>query len=107
MYVYKDNILYKTFLYREAKINPLLPPVNGLLLKKKDGAEAMAEHGWVLTYPGGNTEFTEQSSHGLVGQQNVSGGCIRMKMKTQRDLYQYIPHGYKVTITYDNQPFRI
>lgn len=42
----------------------------------------------------------------VVGRQNVSGGCIRMKNEDARDLYQYIPHGTKVVIVFDSQPFR-
>jgi hypothetical protein len=67
--------------------------------------------GFGTRWMGLNVPWGKYGIHGTrqpwaIGKENVSGGCIRMNSEDAKDLYQYIPHGTKVTIVFENQPFR-
>lgn len=106
MYVYKDNILYKTYPVSGGKNKSPSPTGEWIIIEKERWGGSYGGAWMGLNVPWGKYGIHGTKQPWVVGQQNVSGGCIRMKNEDARDLYQYIPHGTKVTITYDNQPFR-
>jgi len=106
MYVYKNNILHKTYPVSGGKKKSPSPTGEWIIVEKQRWGGSYGGAWMGLNVPWGKYGIHGTKQPWAVGQQNISAGCIRMKNEDARDLYQYIPYGTKVTIVFENQPFR-
>ncbi|NLK68376.1 MAG: L,D-transpeptidase family protein [Clostridiaceae bacterium] len=106
MYVYKNNELYKTYPVSGGKNNTPSPTGEWIIVHKSKWGSNFGGAWLGLNVPWGKYGIHGTNKPWAIGQQNVSGGCIRMNNEDANELYEYIPHGTKVTIVYEKQPFR-
>ncbi|NLY17595.1 MAG: L,D-transpeptidase family protein [Clostridiaceae bacterium] len=106
MYVYKDNILHKIYPVSGGKKKSPSPVGEWVIIEKQRWGGSFGGAWMGLNVPWGRYGIHGTKQPWAVGQQNISGGCIRMKNEDARDLYEYIPHGTKVIIAFESQPFR-
>ena len=106
MYVYKNDELYKTYPVSGGKSNSPSPTGEWIIIQKSKWGGNFGGAWMGLNVPWGKYGIHGTSKPWAIGRQNVSGGCIRMKNEDVKELYEYIPHGTKVTIVHENQPFR-
>lgn len=106
MYVFRNGELYKTYPVSGGKKNTPSPTGEWIIVHKSKWGGSFGGAWLGLNVPWGKYGIHGTNKPWAVGQQNVSGGCIRMKNQDVRELYEYIPHGTKVTIVHDSQPFR-
>lgn len=59
-----------------------------------------------ITVPWGNYGIHGTKSPWYVGRSNASHGCIRMKNKDAKELFNIVPHGTTVIIVQKYKPFR-
>jgi len=104
--VFKNNEIYKTYLVSGGKIKSPSPTGEWVIIEKEKWGDGFGG-AWIgLNVPWGKYGIHGTRQPWAIGKENVSGGCIRMNSEDAKDLYQYIPHGTKVTIVFENQPFR-
>ncbi|NLM10021.1 MAG: L,D-transpeptidase family protein [Clostridiaceae bacterium] len=106
MYVFKNEELFKTYPVSGGKSNSPSPTGEWIIVYKSRWGGNFGGAWMGLNVPWGKYGIHGTNKPWAIGQQNVSGGCIRMKNEDVNELYEYIPHGTKVTIVYENQPFR-
>ncbi len=106
MYVYINNVIHKTYPVSGGKTKSPSPTGEWIIVEKERWGDGYGGAWMGLNVPWGKYGIHGTRQPWAVGQQNISGGCIRMKNEDAKDLYQYIPHGTKVTIAFDSQPFR-
>lgn len=106
MYVFKNNELYKTYPVSGGKNNSPSPTGDWIIVHKSKWGGNFGGAWMGLNVPWGKYGIHGTNKPWAIGQQNVSGGCIRMNNEDAKELYEYIPHGTKVTIVFENQPFR-
>lgn len=106
MYVFKNNELYKTYPVSGGKKNSPSPTGEWIIIHKAKWGGSFGGAWLGLNVPWGKYGIHGTNKPWAVRQQNVSGGCIRMKNEDVKELYEYIPHGTKVTIIHESQPFR-
>lgn len=106
MYVYKNNILHKTYPVSGGKKKSPSPTGEWIIIEKERWGGSYGGAWMGLNVPWGKYGIHGTREPWAVGRQNISGGCIRMKNEDARDLYEYILHGTRVIIVFENQPFR-
>jgi len=106
MYVYKNDELYKTYPVSGGKRNSPSPVGEWIIIHKAKWGGNFGGAWLGLNVPWGKYGIHGTNKPWVIGQQNVSGGCIRMKNEDVKELYEYIPHGTRVTIVHESQPFR-
>jgi len=106
MYVYKNNELFKTYPVSGGKSNSPSPTGEWIIIHKSKRGGSFGGAWMGLNVPWGKYGIHGTNKPWAIGQQNVSGGCIRMKNEDVKELYGYIPHGTKVTIVHESRPFR-
>jgi len=107
MYVFKNDELYKTYPVSGGKSKSPSPTGEWIIIHKAKWGGNFGGAWLGLNVPWGKYGIHGTNKPWFVGRQNVSGGCIRMKNEDVRELYEYIPHGTKVIIVHESQPFRI
>lgn len=107
MYVFKEEVLYKTYPVSGGKINSPSPTGEWVIIHKAKWGDGFGGAWMGLNVPWGKYGIHGTRAPWAIGQENVSGGCIRMNNEDARELYEYVPHGTKVTIVFENQPFRL
>ena len=106
MYVFKNNEIHKIYLVSGGKNKSPSPTGEWVIIEKEKWGDGFGG-AWIgLNVPWGKYGIHGTRQPWVIGKENVSGGCIRMNSEDAKDLYQYIPHGTKVTIVFENQPFR-
>lgn len=106
MYVYKDEELYKTYPVSGGKTQSPSPLGEWKIVQKAKWGDGFGGHWMGLNVPWGKYGIHGTRAPWAIGRENVSGGCIRMNNDDAQELYEYIPYGTKVTIVFENQPFR-
>lgn len=106
MYVYKNGQLYKTYPVSGGKNKSPSPTGEWVIIHKARWGDGFGGAWMGLNVPWGKYGIHGTRAPWAIGRQNVSGGCIRMNNDDANELYEFIPHGTKVTIVYENQPFR-
>lgn len=106
LYVYKNNIIHKTYPVSGGKSKSPSPIGEWVIIEKEKWGDGFGGAWMGINVPWGKYGIHGTKQQWAVGKQNLSGGCIRLKNEDARDLYQYIPYGTKVTIVFENQPFR-
>lgn len=106
MYVFKNNEIHKIYLVSGGKNKSPSPTGEWVIIEKEKWGDGFGGAWMGLNVPWGKYGIHGTRQPWAIGKENVSGGCIRMNSEDAKDLYQYIPHGTKVTIVFENQPFR-
>lgn len=106
MYVFKNEELYKTYPVSGGKVNAPSPVGEWVIIHKARWGDGYGGAWMGLNVPWGKYGIHGTREPWAIGKQNISHGCIRMKNEDARELYEFIPHGTKVTIVFENQPFR-
>lgn len=106
MYVFKNEELYKTYPVSGGKINSPSPVGDWIIIEKGTWGDGFGGAWMGLNVPWGKYGIHGTRQPWAIGRQNVSGGCIRMNNNDANELYKFIPHGTKVKIVFENQPFR-
>ncbi len=106
MYVYKDEELHKTYPVSGGKDSSPSPTGEWVIIQKAKWGDGYGGAWMGLNVPWGKYGIHGTRAPWAIGKENISGGCIRMNNDDAKDLYEYIPYGTKVTIVFENQPFR-
>lgn len=106
MYVFKNGELYKTYPVSGGKTQSPSPVGDWVIIQKAKWGDGFGGAWMGLNVPWGKYGIHGTRTPWAIGRENVSGGCIRMNNEDVKELYEFIPHGTKVTIVFENQPFR-
>ncbi len=106
MYVFKNDELYKTYLVSGGKAGTPSPIGEWVIIHKARWGDSYGGAWLGLNVPWGKYGIHGTRTPWAIGRENVSHGCIRMKNEDVHELYEYIPHGTRVVIVYENCPFR-
>jgi hypothetical protein len=106
MYVYKNDELYKTYPVSGGKNSSPSPLGEWVIIQKAKWGDGFGGAWMGLNVPWGKYGIHGTREPWAIGRENVSGGCIRMNNDDVKELYDYIPHGTKVTIVFEKRPFR-
>jgi hypothetical protein len=106
MYVYKNDELHKTYPVSGGKNTSPSPTGEWVIIQKAKWGDGYGGAWMGLNVPWGKYGIHGTRAPWAIGRENVSGGCIRMNNDDAKELYEYIPYGTKVTIVFENQPFR-
>lgn len=107
MYVFKNDELHKTYPVSGGKKASPSPTGEWVIIEKAEWGDGFGGAWMGLNVPWGKYGIHGTMEPWAIGRENISGGCIRMNSDDARELYEYIPHGTRVTIVFENQPFRI
>ncbi len=106
MYVFRNNELEKTYPVSGGKNATPSPLGEWVIIQKAKWGDGFGGSWMGLNVPWGKYGIHGTRTPWVIGKENVSGGCIRMKNEDAKELYGFIPYGTKVTIVFENQPFR-
>lgn len=107
LYVYRNGELLKTYPVSGGKPQSPSPVGEWRIIEKEQWGGNYGGVWMGLNVPWGKYGIHGTRTPWVVGRQNVSGGCIRMKNEDARELYETVPHGTRVSIVFVNQPFRV
>ncbi len=106
MYVYKNEEIYETYNVSGGKSSSPSPTGEWIITHKAAWGDNFGGAWLGLNVPWGKYGIHGTRHTWAIGRQNISGGCIRMNNEDVNELYKFIPCGTKVTIVFENQPFR-
>lgn len=106
LYVFKDDELYKTYPISGGKNATPSPVGEWVIIEKARWGDGYGGAWMGLDVPWGKYGIHGTRAPWAIGKENISGGCIRMNNDDAKELYEYIPHGTRVSIVFENQPFR-
>ncbi len=106
MYVFKNEELIKTYPVSGGKASSPSPVGDWIIIQKGTWGDGFGGAWMGLNVPWGKYGIHGTRTPWAIGKENISGGCIRMNNEDANELYKMIPHGTKVTIVFENQPFR-
>lgn len=106
MYVFINDTLHKSYPVSGGKTSSPSPVGEWVIIQKAKWGDGYGGAWMGLNVPWGTYGIHGTRAPWAIGKENISAGCIRMNNDDAKELYEYIPHGTKVTIVFENQPFR-
>jgi len=103
MYVYKDGQLLKTYPVSGGRKSSPSPTGTWTVISKDSWDEGFGGAWLGLDVPSEKCGIHGTIFSWSIGKSNKTKGCIRMKNRDVKELYDMVPHGTTVTIVYDNE----